>query len=166
MPDKQKPFRFTMKNGRTFTGYGESRKEVLLNHLTSGMRFAGRRLSRAEVDDPNSTIVLVDSATFERYFGESFDEIAEDAFYAAFPPRKPEIFMFKMNDGTRHPFQGESEVETLMEHLIQVTRRLGHQVSFKEAEDPTIIYMVHPSEFVLPFGEFDEAARTAWSRAR
>ena len=83
---QQLPFVFTMKDGNKFTGYGESREDVLTRHIITGTRRAGHQLSREEADDPNNRYVLFDSATFEHYLGEKFDKIAEDAYHVAFPP--------------------------------------------------------------------------------
>lgn len=154
---------FRMKNGNWLTLYGDSEKEALMGHLVVATKRAGHQISFAEAKDIDSDLVLVEPAEYLRWF-DSFDQAAEKAWNSVYAPKEPEKFVFKLNNGDTIPVDGVSKKEALMSHLIEKTKKVGHRISFEEAENPGFIVMVEQSEFVLPFGSFDKAATKAWQR--
>ena len=163
----QKPeaFRFTMKNNCQLVLYGDSKKEALMGHLITGTRRAGHQISQKEADDPGSDIILVNSEEYLEFY-ETFEQAAEEAWGTVSVPQESKNFRFQMNDGNSLTISGKSKAKILMEHLVSKTKEIGHCISFEEAEDPRRILMVKPSEYVLPFGSFEAAAKTAYERTQ
>lgn len=71
-------------------------------------------------------------------------------------------YSFLSNNGVRFTIYGESAEIALMEHLCTQTKLAGHQLSYKEADDPERFIMIDPEEFVEYFGSFEEVAKMAW----
>lgn len=161
---KQKSFSLLSNTGCVFTIYGESIREALMEHLCTQTKLAGHQLSRKEADDPERFIMIA-SGEFANYFG-SFEEAAKTAWDTVSALESSEEFTFKMNDGSRLTRAGKSERHVLMEHLIEKTEEVGRKITFDEANNPSFIVMIKPSEFAFWFQEFDKAAETAWQRIR
>lgn len=157
-------FRFRMKNGHWPTLYGYSEKEALMGHLIVATKRVGHPISLEEAKNIDSDLILVEPTEYLRWF-DSFDQAAETAWDSIFVPKEPEKFVFKLNNEDSIPIEGTSEKEALMSHLIEKTNEVDHQISFKEAKNSDFVVMIKPSEFVLPFGSFDKAARKAWECA-
>ena len=54
----------------------------------------------------------------------------------------------------------ESIKAGLLKVLTQETRKLGHQMTYSEAEE--IPGMAHPNEYAFPFGSFGDIAKSVW----
>lgn len=158
-----KPYRFEGTKGYSpVTLYSERGKRgALMEHLMTATRRAGHQISLREAMDPDSDLVLISPDEYLR-FHSSFEQAAEKAWKAISAPQEPKKFTFQTNKGGYVSIPGETEKDALLVYLIDKTKKAGHQITFGEAENPALIKMIKPSEFVQYFGKFDEAARRAW----
>lgn len=76
------------------------------------------------------------------------------------------VKVFLLNDGSQTRISDtRSEKETLLDLLVEKTKKIRHQLSWQEAS--SIPDMVKPSEFInYGFSSFDEAAKTAWFKVK
>ena len=158
-----KPYRFEGTKGHSpVTLYSERGKRgALMEHLTTATRRAGHQLTVREAEDPDSDLVLVSPNEYLRFF-KTFEQATEKAWKAVSAPQEPKKFIFQTNKGGHVSIPGETERDALLVYLIDKTKKAGHQISFGEAENPALIKMIKPSEFVQSFGSFEEASRRAW----